>query len=59
MTHLALSLALLISALLISVASEFATASSEQEQLVEPKLVCYYTNWAKDRPDPWSYVSIN
>jgi len=24
----------------------------------EPKLVCYYTNWAKDRPDPWSYVSM-
>lgn len=27
------------------------------QEVVEPKLVCYYTNWAKDRPDPWSYVS--
>lgn len=26
------------------------TATSEQ-----PKLVCYYTNWAKDRPAPWAY----
>uniref|UniRef100_A0A6G1SCA5 chitinase n=1 Tax=Aceria tosichella TaxID=561515 RepID=A0A6G1SCA5_9ACAR len=25
------------------------------QQVTEPKLVCYYTNWAKDRPDPWSY----
>ena len=24
---------------------------------IEPKLVCYYTSWAKDRPDPWAYVS--
>lgn len=28
------------------------------QQEAKPKLVCYYTNWAKDRPDPWSYVSV-
>lgn len=29
------------------------------QQEAQPKLVCYYTNWAKDRPGPWSYVSVN
>lgn len=29
------------------------------QQEAAPKLVCYYTNWAKDRPDPWSYVSTS
>lgn len=29
----------------------------EEAQEIEPKLVCYYTSWAADRPVPWSYVS--
>ena len=29
----------------------------EAQHKEEPKLVCYYTNWAKDRPKPYSYVS--
>lgn len=30
---------------------------AEVPQVTEPKLVCYYTSWAKDRPAPWNYVS--
>lgn len=37
--------------------SEQQSGDQQQAQLVAPKLVCYYTSWAKDRPDPWSYVS--
>lgn len=34
------------------------TSLAQCQQEAPAKLVCYYTNWAKDRPDPWSYVSI-
>lgn len=39
----------------ISIVLKIEPAQSQQD--VPPKLVCYYTNWAKDRPDPWAYVS--
>lgn len=42
---------------LIALTVSVQPAQSQQE--VAPKLVCYYTNWAKDRPDPWSYVSVS
>lgn len=32
--------------------------AKEAAQEVAPKLVCYYTSWAADRPVPWSYVSV-
>jgi hypothetical protein len=38
-------------------ATSMGPPADEHELVTEPKLVCYYTNWAKDRPDPWSYVS--
>lgn len=48
-------LQLLILACVVHLSS--CQAPNELASQVEPKLVCYYTNWAKDRPDPWAYVS--
>lgn len=44
--------------LLLCIESSRCSDQEQQQQQQPPKLVCYYTNWAKDRPDPWSYVSI-
>lgn len=41
--------------LAVATLSILSVALGQEE--IQPKLVCYYTNWAKDRPDPWSYVS--
>lgn len=48
-----LSQIVVFSALLIVFSHTIANCQQE----IPPKLVCYYTNWAKDRPDPWAYVS--
>ncbi|KAG9508827.1 hypothetical protein GZH46_02667 [Fragariocoptes setiger] len=31
------------------------TIFSKCDTIEEARVVCYYTNWAKDRPAPWSY----
>lgn len=49
-------LSLLLLLVLVNLVSLFVSLIDAQ-QTVEPKLVCYYTNWSKDRPVPWSYVS--
>lgn len=43
--------------LLVGLDQPSGAEAAGQATVVEPKLVCYYTNWAKDRPDPWAYVS--
>lgn len=55
-----ISIAFTLTGLLLVLTSEAGLANQLQDVAheVEPKLVCYYTSWAKDRPDPWSYVSV-
>lgn len=45
-------------AVLLQLQSIIVAASDSQGEIQQAKLVCYYTNWAKDRPDPWAYVSV-
>lgn len=48
----------LVSAATLLAALALAAQAARAQHQQPAKLVCYYTSWAKERPSPWSYVSI-